>query len=65
MHCHEDFVTAASCLDHFLHKMNQNSMIVGDVAYHDYEGIAVREDEKARLVSDLGSKKVILITFLL
>ena len=28
--------------------------MVGSLAYHDYEGLAVRDDEKARLQADLG-----------
>eukprot|EP01096_Ripella_sp_DP13-Kostka_P014739 TRINITY_DN6742_c1_g1_i1.p1 TRINITY_DN6742_c1_g1~~TRINITY_DN6742_c1_g1_i1.p1 ORF type:complete len:394 (+),score=123.76 TRINITY_DN6742_c1_g1_i1:65-1183(+) len=62
MHCHEDVVTAVSCLgEGFLPKLNQNSMIVGDIPYHEYEGIAVRDEERARLVSDLGDKKTMIL----
>ena len=33
----------------------QSTYVLSSLAYHDYEGIAVREDEKARLQADLGS----------
>jgi ribulose-5-phosphate 4-epimerase/fuculose-1-phosphate aldolase len=35
--------------------------LFGEVAYHDYEGIAMREDEKVTIVRDLGEKKVMLL----
>lgn len=31
------------------------------LAYHDYEGVALREDEKARLVADLGRCKQMIL----
>lgn len=33
----------------------------GELAYHDYEGIAMTEDEQARLVHDLGSRYAMLL----
>lgn len=33
----------------------------GELAYHDYEGIAMTEDEQARLVQDLGSRYAMLL----
>jgi ribulose-5-phosphate 4-epimerase/fuculose-1-phosphate aldolase len=35
--------------------------IHGDIAYHDYEGVALDLDERARLVKDLGMEKHIMI----
>lgn len=32
----------------------QASIALASIAYHDYEGIALRDEEKARLVTDLG-----------
>ncbi len=32
------------------------TFVLPDLAYHDYEGLAVRDDEKARLQQDLGHK---------
>ncbi len=31
------------------------------LAYHDYEGVALREDERARLVADLGSGRQMIL----
>jgi ribulose-5-phosphate 4-epimerase/fuculose-1-phosphate aldolase len=36
-------------------------MLIGDLAYHDYEGIALEIDERARLVVDLGAKNFMLL----
>ena len=32
----------------------QSTFVLGSLAYHDYEGVAFREDEKPRLQADLG-----------
>ncbi len=34
---------------------------LSSLGYHDYEGIALNEDEKPRLVRDLGSKKALML----
>jgi ribulose-5-phosphate 4-epimerase/fuculose-1-phosphate aldolase len=34
----------------------QSTFVLGSLAYHDYEGVALRPDEKPRLVRDLGDK---------
>ena len=39
----------------------QSSIILSSLAYHDYEGIAVRDDERARLQSDLGGAKYMIL----
>ncbi len=39
----------------------QASVVLPSLAYHDYEGIAVRDDEKARLVRDLGDKTFLIL----
>jgi len=33
----------------------QSTFVLASLAYHDYEGVALRDDEKARLKADLGS----------
>lgn len=33
----------------------QATLVLGDLAYHDYEGLAVNDDERARLRDDLGA----------
>lgn len=39
----------------------QASVIMSKLAYHDYEGIAVRDDEKARLQADLGGATYMIL----
>ncbi|MEY4711288.1 MAG: hypothetical protein RIS88_738 [Pseudomonadota bacterium] len=34
----------------------QSTFVLSSVGYHDYEGVALRDDEKPRLVRDLGDK---------
>lgn len=37
------------------------SLLYGHVAYHDFEGVTVREDEKERLVASLGDRKHLIL----
>ena len=39
----------------------QSTFVLGSLGVHDYEGVAVREDEKARLQRDLGDKDFLLL----
>ena len=58
MHVHTDQGVAVSAQKEGLLPLSQTAMIVReDVAYHDYEGIALDLDERERLVRDLGPKK--------
>src|SRR5262249_58928720 len=42
--------------------ISQKSMfILSSLAYHDYEGVALNEDEKPRLVRDLGDKTFFML----
>jgi len=34
----------------------QSTFVLSSLAYHDYEGVALRDDEKPRLQADLGNK---------
>ena len=36
-------------------------LVRGDLAFHDYEGVAVDLDERERLVADLGDKNVMML----
>jgi ribulose-5-phosphate 4-epimerase/fuculose-1-phosphate aldolase len=35
--------------------------VLSSLAYHDYEGVALREDEKPRLVRDLGDNSFFML----
>ncbi|WP_394826042.1 class II aldolase/adducin family protein [Pendulispora albinea] len=39
----------------------QATIVLASLAYHDYEGIALRDDEKPRLVRDLGQKNFLML----
>ncbi len=39
----------------------QSTLVLSSLAYHDYEGIALREDEKSRLVASLGDKTFLML----
>jgi ribulose-5-phosphate 4-epimerase/fuculose-1-phosphate aldolase len=42
--------------------LTQTAMLVrGDLAFHDYEGVAVDLDERGRIVADLGNKGAMLL----
>ncbi|MCW7537856.1 class II aldolase/adducin family protein [Aquabacterium sp. A7-Y] len=39
----------------------QSIFVLSSLAYHDYEGVALRDDEKPRLVRDLGDKTFLML----
>jgi ribulose-5-phosphate 4-epimerase/fuculose-1-phosphate aldolase len=39
----------------------QSIFVLSSLAYHDYEGVALRDDEKPRLVRDLGDKSFFML----
>jgi ribulose-5-phosphate 4-epimerase/fuculose-1-phosphate aldolase len=39
----------------------QSIGVLSSLAYHDYEGLALNEDEKPRLVADLGDKNFLML----
>ena len=39
----------------------QSSLILSSLAYHDYEGLAVHDDERDRLKADLGANKYMIL----
>ncbi|MBT9596747.1 MAG: class II aldolase/adducin family protein [Vitreoscilla sp.] len=42
--------------------ISQHSIFVlSSLAYHDYEGVALRDDEKPRLVNDLGTRNFLML----
>jgi ribulose-5-phosphate 4-epimerase/fuculose-1-phosphate aldolase len=62
LHTHTVAGVAVSCQKQGLLPLNQWSLQFADrLAYHDYEGIALDLDERARLVADLGDKFVMVL----
>ncbi|WP_332814317.1 class II aldolase/adducin family protein [Ramlibacter sp.] len=39
----------------------QSTFVLASLAYHDYEGVALRDDEKPRLVADLGDRNFLML----
>lgn len=62
LHVHSLNGTAVSAQKEGLLPISQQSIFVlSSLAYHDYEGVALREDEKPRLVRDLGDKNFFML----
>ena len=61
MHLHTEAGVGVAAQEHGLLPISQHAMVLGPVAYHDYEGIAVDLDERARLVEDLGRERTVMI----
>lgn len=62
IHLHTVAGVAVSCQEHGLLPLNQTAMVFNDqLAYHEYEGIALDLDERPRLVADLGTKNALLL----
>ena len=62
MHLHTDYGIAVSAQKNGLLPLSQQSMVaLTSLAYHDYEGLALDEDEKSRLVADLGDKYYLIL----
>jgi ribulose-5-phosphate 4-epimerase/fuculose-1-phosphate aldolase len=62
LHVHSLNGTAVSAQKGGLLPISQQSIFVlSSLAYHDYEGVALREDEKARLVSNLGTNNFFML----
>jgi ribulose-5-phosphate 4-epimerase/fuculose-1-phosphate aldolase len=62
LHVHSVNGVAVSAQEGGLLPLSQHSMFVlSSLAYHDYEGLALNDDEKPRLVRDLGSKRCLML----
>ncbi len=62
MHLHTDQGVAVCAQPRGLLPISQTAMaVLGDLAYHDYEGVALDLDERERLVADLGTKNLMLL----
>lgn len=62
IHLHTDYGIAVSAQKNGLLPISQQSLFaLASLAYHEYEGLALNDDEKSRLVSDLGSKTNLIL----
>jgi ribulose-5-phosphate 4-epimerase/fuculose-1-phosphate aldolase len=62
MHLHTPHGQAVAAHSEGLLPLTQTAMLVrGELAYHDYEGVAVDLSERERLIADLGDKGAMLL----
>ncbi|MGI8838208.1 MAG: class II aldolase/adducin family protein [Pyrinomonadaceae bacterium] len=62
IHLHTDYGIAVSVQADGLLPISQQALLaLSSLAYHDYEGLALNEDEKPRLVADLGNKNSLIL----
>jgi ribulose-5-phosphate 4-epimerase/fuculose-1-phosphate aldolase len=62
MHLHTPAGQAVSAHQDGLLPLTQTAMLVrGDLAFHEYEGVAVDHSERERIVADLGDKGAMLL----
>ena len=62
LHLHTRHGIAVSAQKAGLLPLSQQSMFsLSSIAYHDYEGVALNEDEKPRLVADLGTANNLIL----
>lgn len=62
MHTHTNAGVAVSSQTEGLLPISQQALFpLTSLAYHDYEGVALREDEKARLQADLGDSYFMIL----
>jgi adducin len=60
-HNHNWAVAGLSATKSGVIELAQTTHVTGEIAYHDYEGIAISNDEQERLVRDLGNKDVMIL----
>jgi ribulose-5-phosphate 4-epimerase/fuculose-1-phosphate aldolase len=62
MHLHTNYGIAVSAQKNGLLPLSQQAMFaLASMSYHDYEGVALDEEEKPRLVADLGNKVFMIL----
>src|ERR1043165_4387958 len=62
MHLHTEYGIAVSAQEKGLLPVSQQSLFVlASLGYHDYEGLALNDEEKPRLVADLGRKTFLIL----
>jgi ribulose-5-phosphate 4-epimerase/fuculose-1-phosphate aldolase len=62
MHLHTEAQMALSVLPEGLLPLTQHAMrLYGRIGYHDYEGIALSEGERERLIADLGGSAALIL----
>ncbi len=62
MHLHTDAMTGVSAQKDGLLPLTQNALLLRpQLAWHDYEGVALDLEERARIVGDIGQKRLLML----
>jgi ribulose-5-phosphate 4-epimerase/fuculose-1-phosphate aldolase len=62
LHTHSIAGCAVSMQKEGLMPLNQHALqVIGDIAYHDYEGTGRNPEERARLLADLGHRHILVL----
>jgi ribulose-5-phosphate 4-epimerase/fuculose-1-phosphate aldolase len=62
MHLHTPHGQAVSAMSFGLLPHTQTAMmVIHDLTYHDYEGLALDHDERPRLIADIGSRNSVIL----
>jgi len=62
LHTHTRAGVGVSAQKHGILPISQQStFVLSSLAYHDYEGVAIRDDEKTRLQADLGTANYLVL----
>jgi ribulose-5-phosphate 4-epimerase/fuculose-1-phosphate aldolase len=62
IHLHTVDGVAVAAQEHGLLPISQHAhMVTGDLAYHDYEGVALELGERERIVADVGDKHCVIL----
>jgi ribulose-5-phosphate 4-epimerase/fuculose-1-phosphate aldolase len=62
IHLHTPHGQAVAAHEEGLLPLTQTAMLIrGDLAFHDYEGVATDHEERERIVADLGTKNAMLL----
>jgi len=62
LHTHTRAGVGVSAQKHGILPLSQQStFVLSSLAYHDYEGVAIRDDEKTRLQADLGTANYLML----
>ena len=62
IHLHTDAMTGVSAQKEGLLPLTQNALLIRpQLAYHDYEGVALELAERERLIADIGTKRFLML----
>jgi ribulose-5-phosphate 4-epimerase/fuculose-1-phosphate aldolase len=62
MHTHTTSGSAVACsVEGLSHNSFYGAQLAGRVAYHDFEGVTVNPDERDRMLSSIGDKRVVIL----